>query len=158
MRSLLPFITLGVGVLAVRAIAGAQRRQNRVITLPEILIEGRVPPRAGSGTDSGSGTPGVGGARRPLQVRFDVRVSGMEKWVVTPAVVAQAVGANTQAGILPGSGQGTVRVSDNPSGYTVSVSYPDSYSDISAVAAQRAIEGIDSRLEGRISNVLVDRA
>lgn len=151
----LPFIAVGAGLLLLRAVREAHR-PSRIITIPQIDIVGRVP----AGSDSGprTDTPGVGGIRRPLSVRFDLRVGPIEKWAVTPAVVRQTVQANAQTGILPGTGRPTVQITDVSGGYVVMVRYPDSHGDISAVAAQRAIEGFDSRLQGRIANVMVDRA
>jgi len=155
MRVSIPFVVMALGVIALRALRGA-KRESRIITLPRIHIEGRVPARD-SGTDAGAGTPGVGGRRRPLSVRFDVRVSPMEKWVVGSGTVRQAVEANARSGILPGTGRPSVSVSEVESGYVVTVGYPDSHGDISAMAAQRAIEGVDPRLDGRIANVMVTR-
>lgn len=149
------FIAAGLGLVALRLLRGAQRPGSRVTTLDPIHIYGRVPT---GGEDPRASTPGVGGVRRPLSVRFDVRVSGIEKWAVSAATVQQSVQANAASGIMPGSGTPNVRVSEIETGYVVTVSYPDSYGDISAMAAQRAIEGVDPRLEGRIANVMVNRA
>ena len=145
----------GLALLALRAARSASAQPaSRVIRLPQIDIVGRVP----AGQDSRTDTPGVNGRRRPLRVRFDVRLSGMEKWIATQGVVRQTVEAQAQAGVLPGTGRPRVSIADVSDGYVVTIDYPDSYDDVSAIAAQRAIEGLDPRLEGRIANVVVDRA
>lgn len=166
-RSMTPSALIAglVVVFALRAFAKRKREPSSIVTIGPAQLR---PPggwdvsigAARIGGRSGAQVPGAGpaGVRRPLTVRFDVRLNGFEKMVTGPASVKQAVASQADTVGVPGKGAPSVAVADVSSGYVVTVKYPDSSGSMTAREAQSAIEGIDPRLKGRIANVVVSRA
>lgn len=148
-------VVASVGTLLLRALVN-RKRPARVIEVDPISIVGTVPKASSSYPTVIDSTMGVTGTRKPLLVRFDVRISDIEKWAVSPQAVKQTVMANA-SDVLPGTGNPQVRVDDIETGYQVTVSYPDSYKSINESQVQTGIESVDPRLQDRIANVVVDR-
>lgn len=118
-------------------VSPTKRRKPKVTTIEPIDIYGRVP----------------GSELTPLTVIFEIALSGVEKFAVSPQDIKQAVVAN--AHVLPGIGRPDVLVSEIPRGYVIYAKYLDSVRPVSKSEVKQAIESIDSRLKGRVQNIIV---
>lgn len=120
-------------------ISPPRRRRPRVTTIEPVDIYGRVP----------------GSARKPLTVIFEIAISGLEKLAVSPGDVRETVLQNANA--LPGIGDPEVIATEIPRGYVVYMKYPDSERVVTQNEVKLAVEKIDSRLKGRVGNIIIRR-
>jgi hypothetical protein len=126
---------LGFEVLRSRAKA---KPQNKVISIDPVIIRGTVPG---------------GRVATPLSISFSLALSSLEKWAVSAEQVKDAVLVHSRD-VVPSTDPPAVVVTDVPTGYDITIDYPDVSDRPSVDTLEQRIESIDERLKGRISNIV----
>ncbi len=92
----------------------------------------------------------------PMTAKFEIHMSYFEKLVAGQPDIKPVV--DRKQHLFGAKGKAKVTVTENSRGYAVKIQWGDSDAPLSNARAKEIIEGLDSKLVGRIYKVVVMRA